>query len=74
MEKCASQEKLKEQLLRVSDYESRMDQLRFEPAPNTITLSGLRTRVKTLTEELEEAKGHVHLKSIEVKSDTVDPG
>lgn len=66
IEKSSSQEKLKEQLLKVSDLESRMDQLRFEPAPNTVTLSGLRARVKTLAEELDQAQGNIRLKNIEV--------
>jgi len=66
LEKLSCQEELKGQLLKVSDLESRLDQLRFEPSPNAVTLNGSKARIKTLTEELEEAQGQIQLRNIEV--------
>ena len=67
IEKQAAQEKMKEQILKISDLESRLDQFRFEPSPNAVTLSGLRARVKSLTEDLEQHKGQLQLKTMEVR-------
>jgi hypothetical protein len=67
-EKTAGQERMKEQILRISDLESRLDQFRFEPSPNAVTLSGLRARVKALSEDLEEHKGQLQLRTMEVNT------
>lgn len=65
-EKHVLQEKVKNQILTISDLENRLDQLRFEPSPNTMTLSGLRARVAALNNEVEEYKGQLQLKELEV--------
>ena len=66
-EKLVLQEKISAQIMVISDFENRLDQFRFEPSPNAVTLSGLRARVTSLTGDVEELKGQLHLKQIEVK-------
>jgi len=62
------QEKIKEYINKTSDLSNRLDQFRFEPSPSAVTLTGLRSRVSKLSEELEEATGLLQLRTIEVRN------